>query len=81
MLVFPAWTDQFGNAARVVARNAGMRGNILDVTPAQMIEMVEHVLTDETIRSAVRDLRLKCNSEDEIQGLVDFVGCHTALAL
>lgn len=81
MLVFPAWTDQFGNAARVVARNVGMRGNILDFTPAQMIEMVERVLTDETIRTAVGDMRMQCNSEHEIQGVVDFVRCHTALAL
>ncbi|MBK7324607.1 putative Glycosyltransferase family 28 protein [Candidatus Propionivibrio aalborgensis] len=81
MLVFPAWTDQFGNAARIVAHNIGKRGNILDVTATELIEMVESVLADKTIRASANEMRMQCNSEQEIQGVVDFVRRHTELTL
>jgi UDP:flavonoid glycosyltransferase YjiC (YdhE family) len=81
MLVFPAWTDQFGNAARVLSCNVGIRGNMLNVTPKKMIEMVEQVLTDKKIHSSVREMRMQCNVKNEIQALVHFFRCHTALEL
>lgn len=81
MLVFPAWTDQFGNAARVVARNIGKRGNILDVTATEMIELVDRVLADETVRASAREMQMQCSSKQEIHGVVDFVKRHTKLML
>lgn len=81
MVVLPAWTDQYGNAARVVARNVGVRGDITDVTPDKLIVMVERALTDETIRTSLSELRLESNASQEIRGLLEFVGHHAGLAL
>lgn len=79
MLVFPVWSDQFGNAARVSSRNLGIQGNILNVTPNKMIEMVERVLGDKKIRSSVEGMKRQCNATKEIQELVHFVKCQTEL--
>jgi zeaxanthin glucosyltransferase len=81
MLVFPAWTDQFGNAARVQARNAGIRGDILSVTSTKMMEMIERVLTDKTIRTSVLEIRKQSDVKEEIRGLVDFVSRYASLDL
>jgi hypothetical protein len=81
MVVLPAWTDQFGNAARVVSRNVGVRGDIMDVTPGRLMVMVERALTDKTIRSSVSEVRMQCNAQQEIEGLAQFVGRHTGLKL
>ena len=81
MLIFPAWTDQFGNAARVSFYNLGICGNILDVTPEKMIEMVERVLGDENLRYSVQEMKRQCNVTEEIQELVNFVSRHTTLEL
>jgi UDP:flavonoid glycosyltransferase YjiC (YdhE family) len=79
MLVFPVWSDQFGNAARVSSRNLGIQGNILNVTPQKMIELVEKVLADKTILSSVKKMKRQCNTTEEIQELVNFVKCQTSL--
>ncbi len=81
MVVLPAWTDQFGNAARVVSCNVGVRGDITGVTPEKLTAMVEHILTDKTIRSSVSAMRTQCNVSQETQGLVQFVGRHARLEL
>jgi UDP:flavonoid glycosyltransferase YjiC (YdhE family) len=81
MLVYPAWTDQFGNAARVSSHNVGIRGDILEMTPEDLTERVEKALTDRTIRSSLAEIRARCNTKDETEGLVDFVERHTGLAL
>ena len=79
MIVFPVWSDQFGNAARVSFRNLGLQGNILDITAEKMIEMVEKVFADKTIRFSVEEMKRQCNAKKEIQELVHFVKCKTAL--
>jgi UDP:flavonoid glycosyltransferase YjiC (YdhE family) len=81
MLVYPAWTDQFGNAARVFSRNVGIRGDILAMTAEEMTKSVERVLTDAAIRRSVAEIRARCNATDETEGLVDFVQRHTGLRL
>lgn len=81
MIIFPAWTDQFGNAARVSFYNLGIRGNLLDVTPEKMIEMVERVLGDKKIKSSVKEMKNQCIVAKEIRDLVNFVSYHTALEL
>jgi hypothetical protein len=81
MVVLPAWTDQFGNAARVVCRNVGVRGDIMDVTPENLMAMVERVLTDKTIRSSLSEMQMENDANREIEGLVQFVGRHAGLKL
>ena len=81
MVVLPAWTDQFGNAARVVARNVGVRGDLMEVTPETLMAMVERGLTDQTIRTSLSELRMQCNASQEMEGLLAFVGRHTGLKL
>ena len=81
MLVFPVWTDQFGNAARVLSRNLGIRGDFLHVTPTQMAEMVERALTDKTIRSSVTEMQMQLNKKSDMEDLVHFVRHHTSLEL
>jgi UDP:flavonoid glycosyltransferase YjiC (YdhE family) len=76
-----AWSDQFGNAARVSFHNLGIFANILDVTPEMMIEMVERVLHDKKIRSSVDEMKKQCNVQREIQEFIHFVKNHTALEL
>ena len=79
MLIFPAWTDQFGNAARVLYHNVGIYGNILNVTPEKMIEMVEKVLGDKEIHSSIAEIKQQCIVKKETQDLVEFIRFHTAL--
>lgn len=81
MVVLPAWTDQFGNAARVVSCNVGVRGNIMDVTPGKLMVMIERALTDRTIRSSLSELRMQCNASQDMEGLVAFVQRHAGLKL
>ncbi len=76
MLVFPAWTDQFGNAARVFSKRTGLCGNIQNVTSSQMTEMVQYVLTDETINTSIKAMREQCSAESDILELVRFVKKH-----
>ena len=81
MLVFPAWSDQFGNAARITSRNIGFCGNILDITPRKVTELVESALTDKTVRAALLEIRKQCDANEEIEGLVQFVRRYTALRI
>ena len=81
MVVLPAWTDQFGNAARVVSRYVGVRGDIMDVTAENLTAMVEHVLTDRIIRSSVSGMQMQCDANHEIEGVVQFVWRHARLQL
>jgi UDP:flavonoid glycosyltransferase YjiC (YdhE family) len=81
MLIFPVWTDQFGNAARVLFSSLGIRGNIQNVTPQKIINMIERAFGDNTIRSSTKEMRKKCNVGKELQGVVEFVRRHTSLEI
>jgi UDP:flavonoid glycosyltransferase YjiC (YdhE family) len=81
MVVLPAWTDQFGNAARVAARNLGVRGDIFAVTPGKVMDMVERALTDRTIRASMAQLRAQSDPAAEMHRLAAFVERHTGLRL
>jgi hypothetical protein len=81
MVVLPAWTDQFGNAARVVSRNIGVRGDLDRVTPDNLKEMVERVLTDKSFVSSLDGLRRQSNTSQEIDEMVQFIRRHTGLQL
>jgi hypothetical protein len=81
MVILPAWTDQFGNAARVVARNLGARADIFAVTAQHLAAIVERVLADRSIRTAMADVTAQCDPDAEIAGLVRFVERHAGLRL
>ena len=81
MVVLPAWTDQFGNAARVVSCNVGVRGDLFGVTSGKLMVMIERALTDRTIRSSLSAMRMQCNASRDIEGLVAFVERHAGLTL
>lgn len=81
MIILPAWTDQFGNAARVVSCNIGLRGDLMRVTPDELKHMVERVLTDRQFGASLDGLREQSNAGQEIDGIVRFVQQHTGLSL
>jgi UDP:flavonoid glycosyltransferase YjiC (YdhE family) len=81
MVVLPAWTDQFGNAARVAARHLGVRGDMFDVTPGMVVDMVERALTDPAIRASVAQVLAQSDPAEEIRRLAAFVERHTGLRL
>jgi hypothetical protein len=59
MLVYPARTDRFGNAARVLSRNVWIRGDILAMTAEAMTKSVEGVLADAAICKSVAEIRAR----------------------
>ncbi len=81
MVVLPAWTDQFGNAARVAAANVGVRGDLAGLTPATLAGLVERGLGDPGIRASIRAMRAQCDPVQEVEALVRFVAERTGVAL
>jgi len=81
MIVLPAWTDQFGNAARVVSSNIGLRADLMRITPERLREMVQQVLTDKRFGAALTELRAQSNASHEIEEMVRFIQRHTGLQL
>lgn len=79
MLLFPAWTDQFGSTARVVSKNLGLQGNILKVSSQQIIKMTESILGNDTIHAATQKMKNQSKLKLEIRGLLKFVEQHTGL--
>ena len=58
-----------------------MRGDILRVTPARMVEMVGQLLSDKAIRSSVIEMQRQLNKKNEMEDLVGFVRRHTSLEI
>jgi hypothetical protein len=84
MLVFPQWTDQYGNAARVASRHLGLNGGrIHGLTADRVISLVDRLLTDRQIRSAASAFADRCQSElpAEPQRLKAFVERHAQISL
>lgn len=57
MIVFPCWLDQFGNAARIVYHNVGIRGNIKKVTPAMITKYIHQVMNDNSLHGSVKEMQ------------------------
>lgn len=83
MVVFPMWTDQFGNAARVQSFDVGVDGGDLrHVTKERITKLVTQVLGDASVHTAVAELAAGVvDRETEWQDLRAFVERHTAVAL
>lgn len=81
MLVFPVWTDHFGNAARISFYNLGIRGNVQNVTSQKITDMIETALEDKKIRYSMEKMKEKRDIGKEIQDVVDFVSRHTSLEI
>ncbi len=81
LLVFPAWTDQYGNAARVVSRNVGISGDIRRITAESVVSMIEEGLSDRSIQASLEDIRVDGDGNQELKDVLDFVSSHSGLAL
>ena len=81
MLIFPAWTDQYGNAARVVSKNVGLSGDIRKITAETVVSMVEKGLGDCSIKASLDAVRDDCDSDLELEQVLDFVSLHSGLSL
>jgi MGT family glycosyltransferase len=56
IVALPRSTDQPGNAARIEHAGAGLRTSFLQCTPAELRNLVQRVLTEETFRQRAREL-------------------------
>jgi len=81
MVVLPAWTDQFGNAARVVSCRIGVRGDLVGITPEKLLTMVETVLTEPRFISALSRFQSPCDLNQETEELVQFIGRHSGMRI
>ena len=81
MVVLPAWTDQFGNAARVAAAGAGVRGCLDEVTPEALDALIERTLTDPSFRERVAALRGSKSVDEEVADAIAFIGDRTGVRL
>ena len=70
LVCIPLVGDQPDNAARVVARGAGLRVPA-DAPPGRMREAIQRVVTDPSFRQAAQQLATKMAGEDPVQAAVD----------
>jgi UDP:flavonoid glycosyltransferase YjiC (YdhE family) len=70
LVCIPLVGDQPDNAARVVARGAGLRVPA-DAPPRRMREAIQRVVTDPSFRQAAQQLATKVAGEDPVQAAVD----------
>jgi UDP:flavonoid glycosyltransferase YjiC (YdhE family) len=77
LVCMPLVGDQPDNAARVVARGAGLRVPA-DAPPGRMREAIERVVTDPSFRHAAQQLATRMAGEDPVQAAVDEIVAVTA---
>jgi UDP:flavonoid glycosyltransferase YjiC (YdhE family) len=70
LVCIPLLGDQPDNAARVVARGAGLRVPA-DAPPGRLREAIQRVVTDPSFRHAARQLAANIAEEDPVQAAVD----------
>ncbi len=56
MIVFPVSNDGFGNSARVVYHNIGMRGDIKTINKLEIDNMVESILKSNSIKQSIKKM-------------------------
>jgi UDP:flavonoid glycosyltransferase YjiC (YdhE family) len=77
LVCLPLVGDQPDNAARVVARGAGLRV-LADAPPGRIREAIERVVTDPSFRHAAQQLATNMAGEDPVQAAVDEIVAVTA---
>jgi MGT family glycosyltransferase len=77
LVCLPLVGDQPDNAARVVARGAGLRVR-QDAPPGRIREAIERVVTDPSFRHAAQQLATNMAGEDPVQAAVDEIVAVTA---
>jgi hypothetical protein len=82
MLLFPLWTDQFGNSARAIYHGVGERLDYDGATAAGVAGAIERMLTPR-VRQAAARLSEECaqDATDEVERFVAFVKAHTGLEI
>jgi len=84
MLVFPLWSDHFGNAARVAYHKLGYDGgDFRQLTPARLVALVDSLLRDDEIAASVSKARQSCDAslDTQVEDLRRFVERHTSIEL
>jgi UDP-N-acetylglucosamine:LPS N-acetylglucosamine transferase len=81
MLAYPLWTDQFGNAARVVYHGIGAQVDIACVRKEELAALMARLIEGPEARSAVAKLSAECarDAEHEMERFADFVKRHGGL--
>jgi UDP:flavonoid glycosyltransferase YjiC (YdhE family) len=77
LVCIPLVGDQPDNAARVVARGAGLRVPA-DAPPDRIREAIQRVVTEPSFRQAARQLATQMAGEDPVQAAVDEIVAVTA---
>jgi UDP:flavonoid glycosyltransferase YjiC (YdhE family) len=77
LVCIPLVGDQPDNAARVVARGAGLRLSA-DVPPDRIRDAIQRVVTEPSFRYAARQLATHMTGEDPVQAAVDEIVAVTA---
>jgi zeaxanthin glucosyltransferase len=84
MLVFPAWSDHYGNAARVTYHKLGFDGgDFRKLTSPRLVALVESVMRDQEVASSMLAAKQSCNAnlDTQVQDLKHFVERHTSIRL
>lgn len=84
MLVFPAWADHFGNAARVAHARLGLDGgDFRKLTSTRLAALVEAALGDPEIAAAMARAKQSWDAghDGQAEELRRFVARHTAVRL
>jgi zeaxanthin glucosyltransferase len=76
MLAFPLWTDQFGNAARIVHHGLGERLDVRRATVEGVRAAIDRVIDDTCVRAAVDRMSAECarDAQHEVERFAAFVG-------
>jgi UDP-N-acetylglucosamine:LPS N-acetylglucosamine transferase len=83
MLMFPLWTDQFGNSARAVYHGVGARVDIGRLTSTELATTIDRLIGGPDVRAAVARLARACAADaaDEEARLVEFIRRHAGLEI
>ena len=73
LIVFPCWLDQFGNSARVVFHNIGVRGNIKTVTKGDLDHLFDKVMNDTSIRESMNKMSAAFHQNESYAKAVEHI--------
>jgi UDP:flavonoid glycosyltransferase YjiC (YdhE family) len=83
MLLFPMWSDQYGNGARIVHHRLGLTGDYRTITSPGLLRMVDAVLGDREVTAAVSAHAQAAQSHAAVESdeLASFVRRHASVEL
>lgn len=81
MLVFPMWSDQYGNASRVEHYGVGVHGDYRTIQDGTLTRMADRVIGSPAVKAAVSRLQLSERQTHSWSTFAKFVNAHTGLLL